>query len=156
MTFFTGTGRHRVQIAHFFRGQIGPGRPLGVGLVVGKRLYRLRHRCGSLGLPESSGTHCQAIHGLMSHSAERIGRLCPEPGRIFFFSVLDLTAENNPPRPGGEKDLGRCTLRACLAGASAPTRPDIPTKVMPPPACHRRTHHAVGLPSGSGLRAADS
>ena len=44
-------------------GQIGPGRPLGVGLVVGKRLYRLRHRCGSLGLPESSGTHCQAIHG---------------------------------------------------------------------------------------------
>ena len=27
---------------------------------------------------------------------------------------------------------------------------------MPPPARHRRTHHAVGLPSGSGLRAADS
>ena len=42
---------------------------------------------------------------------------------FFFFSVLDLTAENNPPRPGREKDLGRRTLRACLAGASAPTRP---------------------------------
>ena len=44
---------------------------------------------------------------------------------FFFFSVLDLTAENNPPRPGREKDLGRRTLRACLAGASAPTRPDV-------------------------------
>ena len=46
---------------------------------------------------------------------------------VFFFSVLDLTAENNPPRPGREKDLGSFTLRACLAGASAPTRPDIPS-----------------------------
>ena len=47
LTFFTGTGRHRVQIAHFFRGQIGPWMSLGVGLVFGKRLHRLRHRCDS-------------------------------------------------------------------------------------------------------------
>ena len=52
MTFLTGTGRHRVQIAHFFRGQIGSWRPLGVGLVVGKRLHRLRHRCSSLEVSE--------------------------------------------------------------------------------------------------------
>ena len=52
LTFFTGTGRHRVQIAHFFRGQIGPWRPLGVGLVVVKRLHRLRHRCSSLEVSE--------------------------------------------------------------------------------------------------------
>ena len=44
MTFLTGTGRHRVQIAHFFRGQIGSWTSLGVGLVVGSRLYRIR-RC---------------------------------------------------------------------------------------------------------------
>ena len=25
LTFFTGTGRHRVQIAHFFRGRSAPG-----------------------------------------------------------------------------------------------------------------------------------
>ena len=56
LTFLTGTGRHRVQIAHFFRGQIGSWRPLGVGLVVGKRLYRIRHRCSSLVLPESPGS----------------------------------------------------------------------------------------------------
>ena len=43
LTFFTGTGRHRVQIAHFFRGQVGSWRPLGVGLVVCKRLHRIRH-----------------------------------------------------------------------------------------------------------------
>ena len=47
LTFFTGTGRRRVQIAHFFRGQIGPWRPLGVGLVVGRRLRRMRRSCGS-------------------------------------------------------------------------------------------------------------
>ena len=28
--YLTGTGRHRVQIAHFFRGQIGSWRSLGV------------------------------------------------------------------------------------------------------------------------------
>ena len=47
LTFLTGTGRHRVQIAHFFRGQIGSWRSLGVGLVVGSRLYRIRRRCDS-------------------------------------------------------------------------------------------------------------
>ena len=42
MAFLTGTGRHRAQITHFFRGQIGSWRPLWVGLVVGSRLYRMR------------------------------------------------------------------------------------------------------------------
>ena len=73
----TGTGRHRVQIAHFLWVQIGSWRPLGVGLVVGSRLDRIRRRCDSLELPESSGTHSQAIHGLVSCSDERIGRFMP-------------------------------------------------------------------------------
>ena len=46
LTFFTGTRRHRVQIAHFFRGQIGSWTSLGVGLVVGSRLYRVRRFLG--------------------------------------------------------------------------------------------------------------
>ena len=74
LTFFTGTGRHRVQITRFFRGQIGSWTSLGVGLVVGSRLYRIRHRCGGLVLSESPGSHCQAIHGFGGRSAERIGR----------------------------------------------------------------------------------
>ena len=49
----TGTGRDRAQITHFFRGQIGSWRPLGVGLVVGSRLCRVRRRCGGLVLSES-------------------------------------------------------------------------------------------------------
>ena len=53
MAFLPGTGRHRVQIAHFFRGPIGSWRSLGVGLVVGSRLYRIRRRCGSLVLPKA-------------------------------------------------------------------------------------------------------
>ena len=56
LTFLTGTGRHRVQITHFFRGQIGSWGSLGVVLVVGSRLRRIRHRCGSLVLFESPGS----------------------------------------------------------------------------------------------------
>ena len=71
LTFLTGTGRHQVQIAHFFRGQIGSWRPLGVGLVVGKRPYRIRRRRGGLVLSESPGSHCQAIHGPVGRLVER-------------------------------------------------------------------------------------
>ena len=39
---FTATGRHRVQIARFFRGQIGSRTPSGIGLLSGSRLRRMR------------------------------------------------------------------------------------------------------------------
>ena len=68
---FDGNGCHRAQIAHFFRGQIGSWRPLGVGLVVSKRLYRIRRRCGGLVLSESPGSHCQVIHAIPPWLAER-------------------------------------------------------------------------------------
>ena len=96
MTFLTGTGRHWAQIAHFFRGQIGSWRPLGVGLVVGKRLYRIRRRCDSQRALEP----CQAIHGLVGSSGERIGRLCPEPGRMRR-RRLHVTS-TDPERPRGD------------------------------------------------------
>ena len=75
---------------------------------------------------------------------------------FFFFSVLDLTFENNPPTSGREKNFGQAhppsvSRRSKWANATGHSY-----QVMPPPARHRRTHHAVGLPSGSGLRAADS
>ena len=47
LTFLTGTGCHRAQIIYFFRIQTGSWRSLEVGLVVGSRLHRIRHRCGS-------------------------------------------------------------------------------------------------------------
>ena len=71
IAYFTGTGRHRAQIIYFLWMQIGSWRPLGVGLVVGKRLYRTRHRCGSLVLSESPGSHCQAIPGPVGRLVER-------------------------------------------------------------------------------------
>ena len=71
LTFFTGTGRHRVQIAHFFRGLIGSWRPLEVGVVVGSPLHRIRHRCGSLVLSESPES--------------KIGLLIAKAPRPFFF-----------------------------------------------------------------------
>ena len=55
LTFFTGTGRHRVQIVYFFRMYIGSRTPSGIGLVVGKRPYRIRRRRGGLVLSESPG-----------------------------------------------------------------------------------------------------
>ena len=48
LTFFTGTERHRVQIAHFFRGQIGSRTLSGIGLGSGSRRHRMRR---FLGLP---------------------------------------------------------------------------------------------------------
>ena len=44
--YFTGTGRHRVQIAHFFRMQIGSRTPSGIGLGSGGRVDRMRQRLG--------------------------------------------------------------------------------------------------------------
>ena len=68
---YTGTGRHRAQITHFFRGQIGSWRSLGVGLVVGSRLYSIRHRCGSLLLSGSPGSQTSAKAAKTSWPAER-------------------------------------------------------------------------------------
>jgi len=42
LTFFTGTGRHRAQIAHFFRMQIGARTPSGIGLRSDGPLRRMR------------------------------------------------------------------------------------------------------------------
>jgi hypothetical protein len=72
LTFLTGTGRHRAQIAHFFRGQIGSWTFLRVGLVTGSRLYRIRHRCGSLVLSESPGKQTLAKAAKVAWAAERI------------------------------------------------------------------------------------
>ena len=53
LTFFTGTGRRRAQITHFLWWQIGSWMPLGVGLVVGSRLYRMRRFLGNSGALEA-------------------------------------------------------------------------------------------------------
>ena len=44
LTFFTGTGRHRAQIIYFFRMQIGPRTPSGIGLRSDGPLDRMRLR----------------------------------------------------------------------------------------------------------------
>ena len=46
LTFFTGTGCRRVQIAHLFRGQIGSRTASGMGLGSGSRLRRMRRFLG--------------------------------------------------------------------------------------------------------------
>ena len=70
IAYLTVTGCYRAQIIYFFRGQIGSWRPPEVGLVVGKRLHRIRRRCGSLVLSESPGSHSQAIHGPVGRLVE--------------------------------------------------------------------------------------
>ena len=114
---FDGNGAPSGQIIYFFGMQIGSRTPSGIGLGSGSRLGRMRRR---LELPRELWI-------------EKLSDLCSSPMSswgpvLFFFRVLDLTVENNPRSPGGKKASGRRTLRACLAGASAPTRPDIPTR----------------------------
>ena len=46
LTFLTGTGRHRAQIANFFRGQVGSRSRSGTGLGSDSRLHRKRWRLG--------------------------------------------------------------------------------------------------------------
>ena len=46
LTFFTGTGCRRVQIAHFFRMQIGSRTASGMGLGSGSHLRRMRQCLG--------------------------------------------------------------------------------------------------------------
>ena len=60
MTYLTLTRHQRVQITHFFRGQIGSWRPRGVDLGSGSRLHRIRHQCSSLVLSESPGSETSA------------------------------------------------------------------------------------------------
>ena len=50
---FAGDGAPSGPNYALFSGQIGSWRSLGVGLVVGSRLCRIRRRCGGLVLPES-------------------------------------------------------------------------------------------------------
>ena len=72
LTFFTGTGRHRVQIIYFLWMQIGSQTPSGVGLMSGSRLYRIRHRCGGLVLSEGPGSKPWPIIAKNAWAAERI------------------------------------------------------------------------------------
>ena len=72
LTFFTGTGRHRVQIIYFFRMQIGSRSRSGIGLVVGSRLHRIRRRCSRLVLSESPGKQTLAKAAKAAWAAERI------------------------------------------------------------------------------------
>ena len=53
---FDGNGAPSGPNCTLFRGQVGSWWSLGVGLVVGKRPYRIRHRCSSLVLSERSGS----------------------------------------------------------------------------------------------------
>jgi len=117
---FDGNGAPSAPIIYFVRMQIGPRTSAGVALIVGKRLHRIRHRCSSLVLSESPGSHCQAIHGNLGSIDERIGRLCPEPGRMRCRRLR--TSNTIPQRPQG--DL-RATNRQDSAGAAAMAGPSI-------------------------------
>ena len=68
----TGDGAPSGPLTYFFRGQIGPWRPLRVGLVVGSRMHRMRRRCDGLVLSESPGSKPWPITAKVAWAAERI------------------------------------------------------------------------------------
>ena len=97
MAFLPGTGRHRVQITHFLRGQIGSWRSLGVDLVVGKRLHRLRHRCSSLEVsePRPALNLLKLLCLLRDFGQECLKRRCMRCRRL-------RTSTTYPKRPPGD------------------------------------------------------
>ena len=117
MAFLPGTERHRVQITHFFRGQIGSWRPLGVGLVVGERLHRLCHRCSSLEVLE----HKPALNLLKLLCLLReLAKICCKRRRVRCRRLHATTAD--PKRTPG--DL-RAANRQDSIGAAVMAGPSI-------------------------------
>ena len=77
MAFLPGTGRHRAQIAHFLWWQIGSRRPHGVGLIVGKRLCRIRRRCDS---PRALEAIAKLFMVLWAALLRELADYAPSPG----------------------------------------------------------------------------
>ena len=68
---FDGNGAPSGPNYTLFQGQISSWRPLEVGLVVGKRLCRIRRQRGSLVLSASSGKQTLAKAAKAARAAER-------------------------------------------------------------------------------------
>ena len=75
---FRGNGAPSGPKAQFLWWQIGSWRLLKVGLVVGKRVYRIRRRCGSLVLSESPGSKPWPKAAKAPRAAERNRPKMPE------------------------------------------------------------------------------
>ena len=117
---FDSTRRHRGQITYFFRMQISSWRPLGAGLVVGGRPYRIRRRCGGLVLSESPGSHCQVIHAVSRGLLREIGQKCLKRRRMRCRRLR--VSSTDPRRPQGHL---RATNQQDSAGAAVMVGPSI-------------------------------
>ena len=94
--------------------QIGSWRPPEVGLVVGKRLHRIRHRCRGLVLSESPGSQTSAKPAIDAWAMREIGQKCLKRRRMRCRRLHVYSTD--PMRPRG--DL-RTTNQQDSAGAAA-------------------------------------
>ena len=113
LTFFTVTGRHRVQIIYFFRVQIGSRTPSGLGLGSASRLRRMRWR---LGLSRElwieifgdlcwRAAHCNA--NCLYVSTDGSARACGVGDCPCLVPTLDDPRETSGPRGTGFHRRGR-------------------------------------------------
>jgi len=72
ISVFDVHGWCRAQIKHFFGVLIGSRTPYGLGLMVSRRLHRIRMRFGPFHSSQSSGSKTLAKHPWRSWTAERI------------------------------------------------------------------------------------
>ena len=104
MTFFTGTRRHRVQIAHFFRMQIGSQTASGMGPRSGSRLRRMRRFLelfGELWIETWRtwpGDKCVAERIASYVSTDGSARVCGVGARPRFISTLGGPRETSGPQ----------------------------------------------------------
>ena len=95
MTFLTGTGRHRAQIIYFFRMQIGSWSPLGVGMVVGSRLDRMRR---FLGPSESSEAIAKLFMVLWAALMRELAEICWKRQRMRCRRLTMYRTDPNQPQ----------------------------------------------------------
>ena len=95
MTYLTLTRHQRVQITHFFRGQIGSWRPLGVGLVVGSRLYRMRR---FLGAPRALEAIAKLFMVLWAALMRELAEICWKRRRMRCRRLTTYRIDPNRPR----------------------------------------------------------
>ena len=103
LTFFTGTGRHRARIAHFFPGQIGSWRSLEVGLVVGSRLCRMRR---FLGAPRALEAMAKLFMVLWAALMRELAEICWKRQRMRCRRLTMYSCD--PKRPQGDLRATDC------------------------------------------------
>ena len=107
---FDGSGCCRAQIKHFFVMQIGSRTPYGLGLMVGRRLHRMRTRFEHPIALKALDLQHVPDHASVSWTAERIGRYDPSASVYGVGDCARLVPTLSDPRETSGPRIDRIPL----------------------------------------------